>query len=154
LAKFNRPGTKPATGTSPVTTGTAPSGTTFEGAPGYARDAKSELFLLAVANMVGEATFYETAGDRDSRYAQLVRQVAVEDAGWMLGFLGWLRGDANMRSASLVGAAEAVKARLDAAKATDPGNLMYDEVANRSLVSAVLQRADEPGELLAYWTSR
>ena len=38
------------------------SGATYEGAPGFARDAKSELFLLAVANMVGEDTFYERRG--------------------------------------------------------------------------------------------
>ncbi|MCW6003785.1 TROVE domain-containing protein [Micromonospora sp. CPCC 205371] len=151
MSKFNRPSTKPATGTSPVFTESTPTGKTFEGAPGYARDAKSELFLLAVSNMVGEQTFYEKAGDRDDRFGRLVRDVALADAGWMLGFLGWLRGDANMRSASLVAAAEAVKARLDAVKAgTEVGN----GARNRQIVNAVLQRADEPGELLAYWTSR
>ena len=49
----------------------------------------------------------------------------------------------NMRSASLVGAAEATRALL-AAKL--PGG--------RQLVASVLQRADEPGEMLAYWTGR
>src|SRR5690242_19652254 len=81
-----------------------------EGAVGAGRDAKSELFLLAVANMVGEGTFYEAAGDRDSRYAELVQQVAVADPEWTAGFLGWLRSGANLRSASLVGAAEATRA--------------------------------------------
>jgi hypothetical protein len=38
------------------------------GAPGYPRDAKGELFLLAVSNMVGEDTFYEASGARDSRF--------------------------------------------------------------------------------------
>jgi hypothetical protein len=146
MSKFNRPKTKPATGTSAVVTQPARSGATYEGAPGYARDAKSELFLLAVANMVGEQTFYEAAGERDRRYTHLVHQVALCDAGWLLGFLGWLRGEVNMRSASLVGAAEAVKARLDAGS--------NDDVRNRQLIAVVLQRADEPGELLAYWISR
>jgi hypothetical protein len=50
-----------------------------------------------------------------------------------------------MRSASLVAAAEGVKALLDA-KASP--------VAKRGIVSSVLQRADEPGELLAYWISQ
>jgi hypothetical protein len=151
MVKFNSPKIRPAGGASPVFTEQTPTGTTFEGAPGYARDAKSELFLLAVTNMVGESTFYEKAGDRDDRFGRLVRDVALTDAGWMLGFVGWLRGDANMRSASLVAAAEAVKARLDAVKAgTEVGN----GARNRELVNAVLQRADEPGELLAYWTSR
>lgn len=143
MAKFNRPDVKP-TVHSPITTEQSPSGRTFEGAPGYARDAKSELFLLAVSNMVGEATFYENADQRDSRFEQLVHQVAVEDIDWLSRFIPWLRLEANMRSASLVAAAEAIKARLAAGLAGD----------NRTLIDAACQRPDEPGELLAYWTSR
>jgi len=64
-----------------------------------------------------------------------------------------------MRTASLVGAAEFVKARLDA---TAAGSLVPDTRAenaaqggwNRRAIDAVLQRADEPGEMLGYWTSR
>lgn len=149
MSKFNTTGTRPAVA-SPIQTEQTPSGVTYEGAPGYGRDVKSELFLLAVANMVGENTFYEKAGQRDERYERLIHEVAVADAGWMLGFLTWLRGEGNMRSASLVGAAEAVKARLDAAKTGEIGN----GARNRQLINAVLQRADEPGEMLAYWTSR
>lgn len=142
MAKFNAAGTKPAT-MSPIVTEAAPSGLTHEGAPGYARDAKGELFLLAVSNMVGEDTFYEKANTRDARYEQLVHQVAVADPDWTRRFLGWLRSEGNMRSASLVGALEAARALL-AAKV--PGS--------RAMVSAVLQRADEPGEALAYWSSK
>jgi len=127
----------------PIETAAQPTGSTYEGAPGYARTVKSELFLLAVANMVGEQTFYEGATDRDARYRSLVAQTAVADPHWTAGFLGWLRGDGNMRSASLVGALEAAKAMV-AAKV--PGA--------RPIVASVLQRADEPGEALAYWTSR
>jgi hypothetical protein len=143
VSKFNRTATRPATGTGPVVTEATPTGLTHEGAPGYARDVKSELFLLAVANMVSEGTFYESGRERDSRYAQLVRAVALADPDWTGRFLGWLRGDANMRSASLAGALEAAKAMVDA-KA--PGS--------RPMVASVLRRADEPGEALAYWTSR
>lgn len=153
MSKFNTPATR-TTALSPISSEETPSGRTFEGGPGYKRNTKSELFLLAVSNMVGEKTFYEAATARDSRFRQLIRTVATDDAGWLLDFLRWLRKDANMRSAALVGAAEAVKARLDAAKATDPTNLMYNEIANRSIIDAVLQRADEPGEMLAYWTSQ
>ena len=99
--------------------------------------------MLAVANMVGEDTFYESAKTRDDRYAGLVRQVAVEDGEWMTDFIYWLRGTANMRSASLVAAAEGVKARLDAGLA-----------GSRQLVNSALQRADEPGEFVAYWRGR
>lgn len=139
MAKFNKTTTRP-TVTSPVTTESVPTGRTHEGAPGYLRDAKSELFLLAVSNMVGEATFYEPAATRDNRYRDLVHTVAVEDPTWITGFLSWLRSGANMRSASLVGGLEAAKALKDAGIA-----------GGRGIVDSVLRRADEPGEALAYW---
>ena len=116
---------------------------TYEGGAAFTRDTKHDLVLLAVVNMVGEDTFYEKAGDRDDRFRTLVRAVAVEDANWTVRFVGWLRGEANMRSASLVAAAEAVRARLDAGLHGD----------NRRLVDAACLRADEPGEFLAYWTA-
>ena len=111
---------------------------THEGGVAVKRDAKQELFLLAVANMVGEQTFYETADQRDSRFAQLMRSTTLADPEWTARLLGWLRGAANMRSASIVGAAEFAHAR------TEPG-------MTRQVVASVLQRADEPGEFLAYW---
>jgi hypothetical protein len=143
VAKFNKLSTRPAVGRGPIVAEATPSVTTHEGGPGYARDTKSELFLLAVSNMVGEGTFYEGAGDRDTRYSQLVHKVAVADPTWITQFLGWLRSEGNMRSESLVGALETASA-LHAAGI--PGG--------RQIVNSVLQRADEPGEALAYWTSR
>ena len=143
MSKFNKRGTRPA-GRGPVQATAVPGAATYEGAPGYVRDAKSELFLLAVVNMAGENTFYERADDRHARYASLVREVAVGDLHWLARFLPWLRGEANMRSASLAGAAEAVRARREASQAG----------GGRQLVASVLQRADEPAEMLGYWTSR
>ncbi|MFJ6081797.1 TROVE domain-containing protein [Streptomyces sp. NPDC092369] len=119
---------------------------TYEGGRGRERDARSELFLLAIANFVSQQTFYETGTDRDDRYARLVRRLAVEDPAWTAGLLGWLRGEGNLRTASIVGAAEYVKARLDAGVTDGP--------ANRQVVASVVRRPDEPGELLAYWTSQ
>ncbi len=142
MSRFNTRAARTAA-TSPVTT-TGRRAVTSEGGAGFLRDAKSELFLLAVANTVGQNTFYERGGDRDDRYTGLVRQLAVADPEWTAGLLGWLRRDGNMRTASLVGAAEFTKARLDA-------NL---DGLSRQVVDAVLQRPDEPGELLGYWTSR
>ncbi|MDH6216146.1 TROVE domain-containing protein [Streptomyces pseudovenezuelae] len=118
---------------------------TYEGGRGRERDARSELFLLAVANFVSQQTFYERGTDRDDRYARLVRRLAVEDPTWTAGLLGWLRGEGNLRTASIVGAAEYVKARLDVGVTDGP--------SNRQVVASVLRRPDEPGELLAYWTS-
>ena len=167
MSKFNRVRARPAAG-SPVKTEARPSGRTHEGAPGHVRDLRSELFLLAVSNMVGEDTFYERARNRDDRYCDLVRRAALEDPGWTAAFLVWLRGTANMRSASLVGAAEYVKARLDAAGTRQGGphetkdqagawegdHLGYSVLENRKVIDSVLLRADEPGEMLAYWVSK
>ncbi|MEU9133208.1 TROVE domain-containing protein [Kitasatospora sp. NPDC048540] len=145
MSRFNlrRGKAGPSGPSSPVAT-TGRVTANHERGTGYLRDGKSELFLLAVANLVGQDTFYERGGSRDDRYTALVRQFAVEDPEWTLGLLRWLRADGNLRTASLVGAAEFTRARLDAGA---PGH-------SRQAVDAVLQRADEPGELLAYWTSR
>ncbi|GGU90878.1 RNA-binding protein [Streptomyces litmocidini] len=157
MTRFNSRGTRPAVSSPVATTGERTR--THEGGAGHLRDSRSELFLLAVANMVGQDTFYETGGQRDDRYTALVRQLAVEDPAWTAGLLAWLRGPGNMRTASIVGAAEFAYARLAAAKG-DSG--LGHQVAieqqdagwNRRVIGSVLQRADEPGELLAYWTSR
>jgi hypothetical protein len=118
---------------------------TYEGGRGHERDARSELFLLSVANFVSQQTLYENGTDRDARFAKLVRELAVTDPEWTAGLLGWLRGEGNLRTAAIVGAAEYVSARL-AAGATDGP-------ANRQVIASVLRRPDEPGELLAYWTA-
>ncbi|WP_279579687.1 TROVE domain-containing protein [Fodinicola feengrottensis] len=143
MSKFNAATARPAA-FGPVTSEQVPSQLTFQGGAGYARDAKSELFLLAVMNLVGEETFYVSAGDRDSRFVGLVHAVTQQDPDWTGRFLRWLRTEANLRSAALVGAAEFARARLLAGEAG----------LSRQVVDSVLLRADEPGELLAYWTSR
>ncbi|MGW6513196.1 TROVE domain-containing protein, partial [Streptomyces niveus] len=132
-------------GTSPVRS-TGVGTRTHQGGVGHLRDAKSELFLLAVANFVSQRTFYESGDDRDDRFASLVRRLAVEEPSWTAALLSWLRRDGNMRTAAIVGAAEYVKARLE--KGVDAGP------SNRQVIDSVLLRADEPGEMLGYWTSR
>jgi hypothetical protein len=139
----------------PVTT-TGPA-TTYEGGAAFTRDPLSELVLLAVVNMVGEDTFYESADTRDTRFAVLCREAAVSDPANYLAFLRWLRGEANMRSASLVAAAEGTKARLDGGydpfEVELPDHVERRLTGPRAFVDAVLQRPDEPGEFLAYWIS-
>ncbi|MFI8966828.1 TROVE domain-containing protein [Streptomyces sp. NPDC053493] len=152
MARFNLRGARSSTGPSgrsPVVTTEART-RTHEGAEARLREPRSELFLLAVANLVGTDAFYEEAGARDDRFTALVRRLAVEDPAWTAGLLGWLRREGNMRTASLVGAAEFVRARLDAGADAEPGASW----SNRSVVDSVLLRADEPGELLGYWTAR
>jgi hypothetical protein len=141
VSKFNKAGLRRKLVTSPVRSEAVASGRTYEGARGFARDAKSELFLLAVSQMVGEDTFYEAAGERDARFVALVRKLAVTDAQWTAGLIAWLRTGAHLRSVSIVAAAEFVSARLAAGMSG----------ANRAVIASVLQRADEPSELIAYW---
>ncbi|MFI1351987.1 TROVE domain-containing protein [Streptomyces sp. NPDC020898] len=147
MARFNTKAAK-AQPTSRVTS-TGRVLRTYQGGRGRERDERSELFLLSIANFVAQKTFHESGEDRDDRFAALVRRLAVTDPAWTAGLLGWLRGEGNLRTAAIVGAAEYVKARLDAGvtEATDGPS-------NRQVIDSVLRRPDEPGELLAYWTSR
>ena len=145
MSKFNVMSARPV-GRGPLVTEAVPSGQTHEGVTGYARDARSELFLRATASFAGEDSFYEEAAVRDGRMRELVSGLATDADGfaWLRGFLPWLREAGNMRTAPVVLAAETVRARLAAGL----------EGGNRQLVGSVLRRADEPGEMLAYWTSR
>lgn len=145
MAKFNVTDSRPA-GQSYVTTKLdAPVGLNQLGGAAYARETRSELYLLAIALLdVDHDTWHEKGDQRLQRFRSLVHHLAVRDAEWLSGLLAYLRKDMNMRSASLVGAAEFVYARRHAGL----------HGLSRQVVSAVLRRADEPGELLAYWTSR
>ncbi|GGW73085.1 RNA-binding protein [Streptomyces lucensis JCM 4490] len=142
MARFNTRAAKAQPTSAVISTGRTLR--THQGGRGQERDPRSELFLLAVSHFVAD-TFYEKAEDRDARYTRLVRDLAVSDAAWTAGLLSWLRGEGNMRTAAVVGAAEYVHARLAAGATGGP--------ANRQVVQSVLRRPDEPGELLAYWTS-
>ena len=130
--------------TAPITT-THERTRTHEGGEAFARDAESELFLLAVTNMVGEDTFYERADKRDARFVELVHKVTASNPAFIAGAdpesgkvgLGqYLRETMLMRSAAVVMAAEYVAA---------------GGTGGRSVVARALQRADEPAELLGYW---
>lgn len=141
MARFNthkqaQPKPQGATRTTGATLATGEAGV------GFVRDAKSELFLLACSNMLNN-TFYETAKERDQRFEQLARAVTIYDLDWMQRFIPWLRNKANMRTASLVLAMESSHALLQAKR---PGG--------RQLINSALQRADEPGEALAYWIGK
>lgn len=111
-------------------------GATYEGGVGFERDAKTELFLLAVTNMVAEDTFYESAKDRDERFKTLSHAVTKEDPAWVRELIPYLRNTMQMRSASIVLAAHYVAAKGE---------------KSRQVVSSAMSRADEPAEILAYW---
>jgi hypothetical protein len=121
---------------------------THQGGDAFVRYAESELFLLAVTNMVGEDTFYERAADRDARFVELVHDVTASNPSFIagadveagqVGLVQYLRESMLMRSAAVVMAAEYVAA---------------GGAGGRSVVARALQRADEPAELLGYWLHR
>lgn len=164
MSRFNttRHQSKPAVAltTSPIATvSKTPDTRTFEGAAGWTRTAKSELFLRATgAFHGGEGTFYESADKRDDRLRELVREVVREDYEWLVNFATWLRGPGNMRTASLMLAVEAVHEDLAylSEVASSVGTAVvnaHNTGLNRRIIDAVCQRADEPGELLAVWTA-
>ena len=109
---------------------------TREGGLAHLRHAESDLFLLAATNMVGEDTFYERASDRDARYVDLVRHVTSTNPAFVAGLAPYLRESMRMRSAAVVMAAEYVAA---------------GGPFGRAVVAGVLQRPDEPAEMIGYW---
>lgn len=143
MGKLNRAPTLPATQVR--TPSNTPDALTAEGGPGYTRDPKSELFLLAVTNMVGEKTFYESGKDRDARFEALAYQVIRDDPEWIAAFIPALRDRLHMRTASIVLAGLFAKARLEMGQ-TKP--------SIRTVIDQTLVRADEPAELLAFWLGR
>lgn len=132
----------PAPARSFISTATVPTGRTGEKGLGFARSNKSELYTLGLSNFVSEGTFYEDGLARDDRFKGLVHAVVAEDQDWVARWVPWLRGTANMRSASLVAALETASAMV---KLKRPGG--------RQIVASAIRRGDEPGEALSYWTS-
>lgn len=136
MARFSGPSTphvtSPRMGVAP-TYGSPVIASTYEGGSGFAyTDPQTELFLAAVSGLLKDQ-FYESG---DERVRRLVDLVAKCDPDWLRAFATWLRTEANLRSAPIVIAAEYVRAGFP---------------NGRNVVNSVLRRADEPGEILAYW---
>lgn len=148
MAKFNIKDNRTAQSKGPIKTAVVSSGTTGNGAPGFAYDEKSELFLLATNSMFGASKFYETAKAGDDRFVRLVRNVTLADPAWMLNFLTWLRSTGNMRTSAVVGSVEAalIARTLPTVKGQEQGWA-------RKLAKAGIGRADEVGEAVAYFFS-
>lgn len=122
--------------TAPTSIGTAIPTRTHQGGQGYlASDAHVELFNTAVSGLL-EDKFYEKSSDTIRRLQALVPKC---DPRWLQDFIGWLRVGANLRSASIVLAAEYVKAGFP---------------NGRQVVASAIRRPDEMGEMLGYWHSR
>ena len=111
---------------------------THEGAVGYVPELETELFLMA-ATYMAEATFYETAEAREARFADLVHRVTESNPEFVARLAPYLRKELKIRSASIMLAAEYVAAGGE---------------GGRAVVNSVLQRGDEPAEMIGYWHSR
>lgn len=154
MSRFNTRSARPqpavVRASSPLRTTQGPANSrTFEGGNAWVKDFRTDLFIRASASFAdGSGAFYEEGAVRDEILVKLARQAAVEDFAWFADFVKWLRRTANIRTAALIGACEGVKARLEA------GLVAVGDISSRSVIDSVLYRADEPGELLAYWMSR
>lgn len=149
MAKFNVTDERSSKSPGPIQTEKSATLLTGNNAPGFARDAKSDLFLLATGSMFGEKKHYASGEAEGKRLVELVREVTRADPAWMLKFIEWLRQSGNMRTAAVVASVEA------ACVAKQNGQPGFDVGIARQLASAGLGRVDELGEALAYFqTSR
>jgi hypothetical protein len=132
------------------------SSTTYEGATGVRYDARTELWNLTTAAMVGgEKSFYESADDRDNRVASLTQAIVSEPGGfeWASRFVPFLRREMFMRTAPIMVAAEAARARQMLVRASK-APAVEDSYSVRRLVSSAIGRPDEFGEFVGYWRMR
>lgn len=158
----------------PVAMATSPMGTTsrkapdmrtHNGADGWSKTPQTELFLRLTSAFSGrQKSFYEDASTRDARLVELTHKLAVEDPTFVFNLARWARTEGNIRTGAIMVAIEFVRARLAAGLhgvvgvdvphpdlVDAPG---YRIASNRTIIDAVCQRADEPGEVLAYWMAQ
>jgi hypothetical protein len=140
MAKFSGSRGRPVVANKQAPVRTLPERTpTFEGGLAYAPDLRSELFLTAATTFSGESTFYESATDRDARFVDLVHRMVESEPDFVARLARYLRNDLLIRSAAIVLAAEYVAA---------------GGPKGRAVVDSVLQRGDEPAEMIGYWLAR
>jgi hypothetical protein len=153
MAKFNTKA-NPTAKTAKLRTETTPTTTTFNGAVGYEKEAHTQLIMLAASFMGGDSNFYETDKERFARLKELVSKTALTDNGeWIYNLVNWIRNTAQMRTVAVVVAVEAVRVRLSIGKADTKADTTRGTI-NRRIIDVACARGDEPGELLAYYTSQ
>lgn len=162
MSRFNTPATRTPAPGGPIKT-VNPSTVTALGGIGYRYDDVSQLILLAANNMVGQETFHEKADDRDQRFIDLAQKVTREHPELVVKMLPWMRSQMRMRTSSIIAAAEAAHILSGNSR---PQQMVFTKTAPgaprpaavqataREVVANTLQRADEPGEFMAYWVSR
>lgn len=138
MVKFNQP-VRPPRATPTVT---------HEGGSGYRPPLLTELAFTAACTYAGEDTFYESGQDRLDRLVHLVRDATDRNPTGVAKFVTELRERYLIRSASVVVACEYAK-RVQELGYPARG---YPPVAD--VIDSACARADEPGEVVAYWRER
>jgi TROVE domain len=128
---------------------------TYGGASAFTRSLKTEVFLRATTVFAGEGQFYENAAKADDRLRYLTTELATIEDGfqWQCDFLPWLRREGNIRTATLIQAVDAVMVRVDnkmSSQKTAANALGF----HRQLINHVMQRPDEPVEIMAYFLTQ
>lgn len=145
MARLNTANIKAKTGNSFIQT-KQKSVSTFEGGAGFVRTPEGELFLIAVSSF-NEDRFYNTESTPEAVKRLVPKVFASKTLGydpieWFKGLVDYARNTANMRTVSIIIAAEVAHYAIEKGI---PGS--------RAVVNASMSRADEPGEFLAYWVS-
>lgn len=109
----------------------------YEGGLAFTQDPKLHLYLTAAASLLGEGKFYQTGDAHNRQLVEAARRVGAEDWPYLLKLARHLRRDLHLRTAPIVLLAEAT------------AFVPHGQI--RPWVPQIVRRADEPGELLAYW---
>ena len=112
---------------------------THEGGAGYVPGVFDELLLTAASTYLNERTFYERAEARADRLIELTHEATQRDPKRTAELIARVREEYKIRHAALLMAVEYVRAG-------GPNG--------RQVIDSVIQRPDEPAEILAYFQSR
>lgn len=109
-------------------------------APGTPTPDQAAFLEVLATGLEDAADWYDAA---DNPFTAVCDRLARADQIWLLRCIGWMRQREELAPAAIVAAAITAHARLQTG-VTD----------NRTIIGAVLRRADEPGLLLRFWIAR
>lgn len=113
----------------------------FEGGLAFKLDPKTRLYTRVCTSLFGEDKFYQTGEQHNAEIINDIYEVAKVDPEFILKLAAYARNEMHLRSVPIVLLAEA--AAINECKPFV-----------RKWARFILRRADEPLELIAYWTSR
>lgn len=132
MAKFNSPQTLSSRlRNHPTAT------TNYEGGLAFTHSPKMDLYLRAASCLMGENKFYTDGKQSDAELLALIDAVGQEDPTFLVQLATYCRRELNLRSVATVLLVEATRF-----------------INVREWVPQIVRRADEPGEILAYYVSR